>query len=289
MAGSGRGDERATPGTIGRMTLIAACQLALAVGETEANRAAARDAVMRAAEAGARLVVLPELVNSGYVFDGPGEARDLAEHRTGPTVSEWAALAREHDLVIAGGLCERDDGGAVRNSAVLVDAGGLRAVYRKAHLWADERDHFVAGGERPPVVATAAGRVGLLICYDVEFPEWVRIPALAGADVLAIPANWPAGTAPAGERSVLVVNVQAAAYANRVFITLADRCGEERGTRWTGGTVIAGADGYPLAGPVLADRPALLLADADLSRARTKAAGPRNDIHADRRTDLYGA
>src|SRR4051812_48673022 len=74
-----------------RMTLIAACQLALAVGESEANRAAARAAVLGAAEAGARLVVLPELVNSGYVFDGPGEARDLAEHRRGPTVSGWVA------------------------------------------------------------------------------------------------------------------------------------------------------------------------------------------------------
>jgi predicted amidohydrolase len=269
------------------MTLVALCQLALAVGHTEANRATARDAITRAAAEGARLVVLPELTNSGYVFTGAEEARGLAEHLTGPTVGEWAALAREHDLVIAGGFCERDDDGAVRNSAVLVDAAGPRAVYRKAHLWGDEPDFFVPGSQPPPVVDTAAGRVGLLICYDAEFPEWVRIPALAGADILAIPANWPAGTSPAGERSALVVNVQAAAYANRVFVALADRCGAERGAGWTGGSVLAGPDGYPLAGPVLADRPALLVADCDLRRARDKALGPRNDIHADRRTDLY--
>jgi predicted amidohydrolase len=269
------------------MTLTAVCQLRLVVGAADANRAAARDAITRAASEGARLIVLPELTNSGYVFDGPDEARELAERVTGPTVSEWWALAREHDLVIVGGFCELDDAGTVRNSAVLVDAGGPRAVYRKAHLWADERDHFIPGSQPPPVVDTALGRVGLLICYDAEFPEWVRMPALAGADILAITTNWPATPVPAGERSVLVVNVQAAAYANRVFVALADRCGTERGAGWTGGSIIVGPDGYPLAGPVSADRPALLVADCDLNRARDKALGPRNDIHADRRTDLY--
>jgi predicted amidohydrolase len=263
------------------------CQLALTVGRVEANRAAARAAVGTAAADGARLVVLPELTNSGYVFDGPDEARETAEHLGGPTVTEWTALARRHDLAIVGGICELDEKGAVRNSAVLVDASGPRAVYRKAHLWGDEPDHFVAGEAPPPVVDTAVGRIGLLICYDAEFPEWVRPAALNGADILAIPTNWPAGPSPVGERNVLVVNVQAAAYANRVFVALADRCGAERGTGWTGGSVIVGPDGYPLAGPVLADRPALLVADCDLSQARTKAVGPRNDIHADRRTDLY--
>lgn len=270
------------------MTTIAVAQLPLVVGEPEANRAVARDAVIRAAEAGARIVVLPELVNSGYVFDDPSEARHLAEHVSGTTVGEWTALAREYALVIVGGLCERNDAGDVRNSAVLVDGGGARAVYRKAHLWGDEGEHFVPGSQAPPVVATEFGRVGLLICYDAEFPEWVRLPALAGADLLAVPANWPAGAAPAGERSVLVVNVQAAAYANRVFLALADRCGAERGVGWTGGSVIVGPDGYPLAGPVLADRPETLVAECDLRAARDKAVGPRNDIHADRRTDLYG-
>lgn len=269
------------------MTRVAVCRLPLAVGRADANRAAAGAAIVRAAERGARLVVLPELTNSGYVFDGPEEARALAEHRTGPTVSGWAALARKHDLVIAGGFCELDDTGAVRNSAVVVDPGGVRAVYRKAHLWADEKDHFVPGSEAPPVVETAIGRVGLLICYDVEFPEWVRRAALAGADILAIPVNWPASPSPRGERHILVVNVQAAAYANRVFVALADRCGPERSFGWVGGSVIVGPDGYPLAGPEPADRPALLVADCDLTRARDKTVGPRNDIHADRRTDLY--
>src|SRR5215471_14413053 len=153
------------------MTRIAVCQLPLTIGEPDANRATAHDAVVRAAGAGARLVVLPELVNSGYVFEGPSEARELAEPVTGPTVADWTTLARERDLVIVGGFCELDDAGVVRNSSVLIDASGPRAVYRKAHLWADEQDCFVPGSEAPPVVDTALGRIGLLICYDAEFPE----------------------------------------------------------------------------------------------------------------------
>jgi predicted amidohydrolase len=277
-------------------TRVAACQLALSVGAVAANRAAARAAIEQAARAGGRLAVLPELTPSGYVFAGAAEARALAEPLTGPTVGEWIELARRHDMVIVGGLCELDETGAVRNSSVLVDPGGLRAVYRKAHLWHDEQDCFVPGAAPPPVVDTAVGRIGLLICYDSEFPEWVRLPALAGAEILAISTNWPAETGdgdgaaagvPAGERHHLVVNVQAAAYVNKVFVAVADRCGTERGVSWVGGTTIIGPDGYPLAGPVRADRSAVLMADCDVRLARDKRVGPRNDIHADRRTDLY--
>jgi predicted amidohydrolase len=127
-----------------------------------------------------------------------------------------------------------------------------------------------------------------MVCYDLEFPEWVRAAALAGADLLAAPTNWPAEPVPPGERPVMVVNVQAAAAVNRIFIAAADRCGTERGVAWVGGSVIAGPDGYPLAGPVAADQPRILTADCDLSRARDKANSPRNNVHADRRTELYG-
>ena len=87
---------------------------------------------------------------------------------------------------------------------------------------------------------------------------------------------------------MVVLNVQAAASVNRMFIAAADRCGTERGVAWTGGAVIAGPDGYPLAGPACADEPAVLLADCDLRLARSKANGPRNDVHADRRPARYG-
>ncbi|MEV4299452.1 nitrilase-related carbon-nitrogen hydrolase [Microbispora rosea] len=268
------------------MTRVAVAQLPLRVGEPEANRAAAEAAIREAAEAGARLVVLPELVNSGYVFTGAEEARSLAEPADGPTVTAWRRLARDRDLVIVGGFCELA-GGAVRNSQVMVDATGTRAVYRKAHLWHDEQDVFTPGDGPAPVVRTALGRIGMMVCYDLEFPEWVRSVGLAGADLLAVSTNWPASPVPEGERPVLVAYAQIAAAANHMFVAVADRCGAERGVDWVCGTSLIGPDGYPLAGPVLRDGPTVLVADCDLTHARNKASGPRNDVHRDRRTDLY--
>jgi predicted amidohydrolase len=276
-----------TPRSSDHSVRVAACQLGPRIGETAGNRAAARDAIDIAAGQGAHVVVLPELVSSGYVFADAAEARSLAEPADGPTVRQWQQLAARHDLVIVGGFCELGESGQVLNSAAIVDGSGTRAVYRKAHLWDAEPDVFTPGDADPPVVSTAYGRIGVMVCYDAEFPEWVRKPALAGADLLALPTNWPAEPRPDGERPMVVLNVQAAASANRIFIAAADRCGTERGVRWVGGAVIAGVDGYPLAGPVCADEPAVLLADCDLRLARSKANSPRNDVHADRRPALY--
>jgi len=264
------------------------CQVSLHVGEVARNRAIALDAVGHAADEGARIIVLPELTPSGYVFASAQEARSAAEPADGPTVTEWAQAARRRDLIIIGGFNELGADGQLYNSAVLVDPGGVRALYRKVHLWDAESDFFVPGTAPPPVVETEFGRVAMMICYDVEFPEWVRLPALAGADLLAVPTNWPAEPVPPGERPMVVVNVQAAAFANRMFVAAACRCGPERGVSWVGGSLIAGPDGYPLTGPAGADDPALLLAGCDLALARTKATSPRNDPHLDRRPALYG-
>ncbi|HET9894831.1 MAG TPA: nitrilase-related carbon-nitrogen hydrolase [Streptosporangiaceae bacterium] len=276
---------------------VAACQLRIKAGDPDANRAAAAAAIEDAARHGAKIVVLPELTPSGYVFATADEARSLGEPADGPTARRWSALAAEHDLVVIGGFAELAADGTLRNSSMLVDADGVRAVYRKAHLWDAEADFFVPGDQPPPVVGTRYGRLSMMICYDVEFPEWVRLPALAGAELLAVPANWPAGEVPAGERPMVTVNVQAAAFANRMFVVAACRCGEERGVRWVGGSIIAGPDGYPLAGPASLDRLSgdagraaeeILIAGCDLPDARSKATGPRNDAHADRRPALYG-
>ncbi|MGN6869095.1 MAG: nitrilase-related carbon-nitrogen hydrolase [Solirubrobacteraceae bacterium] len=265
---------------------VACCQLAPRVGELELGRARARAAITEAAGDGARIVVLPELAVSGYVFADAGEARACAEPLDGATVGEWAALAREHGLVIVGGVCE-DDGSVLRNTSVIVDSTGLRAAYRKAHLWDRESLFFEPGAERPPVVETEHGRIGTMVCYDVEFPEWVRLAALAGADLLCVPTNWPREPRPATERPAEVVRVQAGASSNRMFIAACDRCGTERGVEWVSGTAIVGPDGFPLAGPVCADEPTTIVARCALQQARDKRTSDRNDVFADRRPDLY--
>ena len=275
------------------LTVIAVAQLAVTVGEPEANRQAAAGAVAEAAAAGARLVVLPELCDSGYVFgdvavQAAAEALGLASPAADSvTLRHWRTLADTHQLVIVGGFCELGADGRLYNSAAVVDASGTRAVYRKVHLWDAEKLVFTPGDAPPPVVDLAFGRIALMICYDLEFPEWVWLAALDGADVIAAPVNWPAVSWPAGERPAEVIKAQAAAATNGVFVAVADRCQIERGVSWISGSVIVGPDGYPLAGPVLADRPAVLTAACDLTRARDKRLAGDNDLLGDRRPDLY--
>ena len=270
------------------MTVVAVCQIGLMVGEVAANRAAAAAVIGEAARRGAELVVLPELCDSGYVFTAEAEARALAAPATdSPTLREWQELAGRYATTIAGGFCELGDDGLVYNSAAVVGRDGVLAVYRKAHLWDAEKLVFTPGDAPPPVVGLPFGRVGLMICYDLEFPEWVRLPALAGADLIAAPVNWPAMPVPAGERPCDVVRVQADACVNGVFVAVADRCRAERGVSWVGGSVIVGPDGYPLAGPATADSQVILAADCELARARNKQISTHNDVLADRRPPLY--
>lgn len=268
-------------------TRVACAQLTLSVGDQEGNRAAAREAIERAAAAGAEVVVLPELTNSGYVFRDTTESASLAEPQDGPTVADWTALARRHRVIVVGGLCERDEDGLIRNSAVLVDPTGLRAVHRKAHLFGTEHEFFVPGAELPPVVDTAVGRVGLLVCYDQEFPEYVRTLALRGADLLCMPVNWPLFSRPEGERPSEVIRVQANAASNRMFVAACDRAGTERGVVWTGSSVIVDPDGFPVAGPATQTGQDLLIADCALATARDKRVGEHNDVLGDRRPELY--
>jgi 5-aminopentanamidase len=282
-------------------TVVACCQLAPAFGDPAANRELTAAAVTSAAGQGASVVVLPELVSSGYVFERTAEVGACAETADGDTVTGWARLAARHQIVIVGGFCEAS-GGEVFNSAALVDPDGLRCVYRKAHLWDNETRWFTPGRAAPPVVATAVGRIAVMICYDLEFPEWVRLPALGGAQLLCAPTNWPAFPRPAGERPSEVVRVQANAAVNRMFIAACDRTGEERGVSWVGGSVIVDADGWPLAatgqaagsnaaaascGPATGEA-VTIAAECRLADALDKAVGPLNDVHADRRPELYG-
>lgn len=267
-------------------TVVACCQLAPRFGDPSANRDLAAAAIADAAAQGAAVIVLPELMSSGYVFESQQQARALAEPPDGLTVTAWARLAAEHDVVIVGGFCEAA-ATQVFNSAALVDAGGLRCVYRKAHLWDAEPHWFDPGGAPPPVVSTKHGLIAVMVCYDLEFPEWVRLPALDGAQLLCAPVNWPAYPRPEGERPSEVFRVQADAAVNRMFIAACDRVGAERGVAWVGGSVIVDADGWPLAGGSASGQPTTLLAECDLNAALDKAVSPNNNVLGDRRPELY--
>ena len=261
---------------------VACVQLAPLVGSYEANQAAVIEAV---AGAGADVVVVPELATSGYVFESAEEARSLARPAE-VALAPWVSVAAAAGCVVAGGFAELE-GDVLYNSGAIVDGSGVLAVYRKLHLWDREQLFFEPGSELPPVVDTAAGRLGLCICYDLEFPEVVRSLALRGAELVCAPTNWPDEGRPEGERPMEVVRAMAAASSNRVFIAAADRCGSERGVDWVGGSAVIAPSGFPLAGPGAAG-PAVLRASCDLAEARDKRVSERNDVLADRRVELYG-
>ena len=159
----------------------------------------------------------------------------------------WAGAVGAVGGVVIGGFAERSDDGMVYNSAAVVDGSGVLAVYRKTISGIESCDGSPAGDAPPPVVRTSLGAVGVAICYDLEFPEVTRHLALAGAELMAVPTNWPLVDRPHGERPPEVVIAMAAARVNRVPLACCDRTGTERGQRWTEGTTIIGIDGWPLA------------------------------------------
>ncbi len=271
------------------MVRVACCQVAPEVGDVAGNHRRAGEAVRAAVAAGARLVVLPELCTSGYAFDSEEEARGLAQPAEGGALGEWADEAAAGDAVVVGGFAEAGDDGLLYNSAAVVDASGVLAVYRKLHLWDREKLVFEPGREPAPVVETRVGRIGVAICYDLYFPELVRGLALGGAELIALPTNSPRLPRPDGERPMEVTITAAQAHLNRVFFAVCDRCGPERGVEWVGGSVVCDENGWVVAGPPDDFGPGIVLADCDLARAREKAWGERNDVFGDRRPEVYAA
>ena len=266
---------------------VACQQLPVEVGQLERNRALTREAVREAVSAGARLVVLPELSNSGYVFESADEARACAEPADGATLRGWSEEAGQGDAVVVGGFCELGEDGLLYNSAAVVDGGGVVAVYRKLHLWDREQLVFEAGRDCAPVLDTRVGRLGVGVCYDLNFPEVARGLALAGADIVVLPANFPGHPRPEGERPIEVTLAMATAHLNHVFVAVCDRCGDERGVEWVGGSVVCDEWGWILSGPPKDGGPGMVIADCDFALARNKAWNERNDVFGDRRPELY--
>ena len=189
--------------------------------------------------AGADLVVFPELFLGGYTTNG---VNGLAFDLDGPEVGEVARLARENDAAVVFGLHERVPGG-VANSAVCVDrSGGIAGSYRKTHLFGDERGAFVAGDELL-VVELDGVKTGLMVCFDVEFPEVARSLALAGSDLLVtISANMD----PFGRDHDVFATARA--LENGLPHLYVNQVGPGETFTFAGGTMALSADGDRLVG-----------------------------------------
>lgn len=268
---------------------VACCKVSPEVADSSRSAALTVVAIASAVNAGAQIIVLPELATSGYRFQSMEEARSAAVTVDGGLLRGWANEAARGDAVVVGGFCEVTDDGRLFNSSALVDGSGVLAVYRKLHLWHDERKWFSPGDQPAPVVQTRHGQIGLAVCYDLEFPELTRGLALQGAELIAVPTNWPHHPLPPDGRPVLHSLAAMTAYLNKVFVAVCDRCGTERQLEFEGGSVVAGPDGSLYAGPVAGRGEHTLMAHCPLSQARTKRIGEDNDVFADRQPEHYVA
>lgn len=283
----------ATPGLRASPVRVAVVQFDPQVGvdNLARNAQAVHERLAAAARNGATLIVLPELATTGYCFSSREEAYAHAQPVPGgASVQGWAEFAAQHGVYIVGCLVEQD-GLQLFDTAVLVGPEGYIGRYRKTHLWNNEKLWFTPGNEGYPVFETKIGRIGLLVCWDIWFPEAPRILAQLGADIICIPTNWvwtPPPLYDASGTCMAAYLTIAAAHQNNVFIATADRVGQERGAGFMGNSLIAGTHGWPvgrIAGP---DEETILYADVDLGAARSAPIWNQfNDLHRDRRTDLY--
>lgn len=269
---------------------VACLQMEPRIGRKADNVARSLELIAQAGRAGANLVVLPELCNSGYVFATRDEAFALAEAVPGgPTCEAWVDAARKHALFIVAGITERD-GDKLYNAAVVVGPSGYVGTYRKNHLWGEENLFFEPGNLGVPVFHVGAGRIACAICYDIWFPEIFRLAALQGADLLCVPTNWvPMPAQPDNLPVMANILTMGGAHSNSMFVAAADRVGVERGQPFLGNSLIVSHAGWPVAGPASFDREEILIADLNLADARRKRnLNEFNQLLRDRRTDTYG-
>lgn len=272
-------------------TRIAVAQLELAPGSLDENRDRTVDAIRDATEAGAGLIVLPELASSGYGLKDWSSAQNAAEPIPGPATEAWQAEAQRADCYVAGGICERK-GEALYNSVALVGPNGVLGVYRKLHLFDHERLLFAPGDLGLPVFTLPFGRVGLLVCYDLRFVEAMRILSLQGADLIAVPTAWTSGFDSDPPADGVIDQVRAAAVqANlcQTFVAAASRVGADDDVRFLGSSVIVNPYGRFVYGPADSTSEVVRTQELDLADARhAKVRGRLITPMAERRVDVYG-
>lgn len=266
---------------------IAGVQMDVQIGEIDANLDHMCQKLREAHAGGALITVFPECAVPGYCFGSLEEALPYSQPVPGPATARMSQLCAELQCYAIFGMLERD-GDRVFNAAVLVGPEGVIGNYRKVHLPFLGIDMFTTPGDRPFAVQAAGPvRVGMNICYDAAFPESARCLSILGADLIALPTNWPPG---AECTAACVINARA--MENGVYFIAVNRVGTERGFSFIGRSKIVDPTGNVLAeAQTLGEE--LLFADIDPERARNKhviRVPKKHEIDrlADRRPELYG-
>ena len=270
-------------------------------GDAEANLAVIEQRVAEAARQGARLVLLQELHNGAYFCQHESVHEfDLAERIPGPTTERLGKLARQHGVVLVGSLFEKRATGLYHNTAVVLDAdGSIAGKYRKMHIPDDpgfhEKFYFTPGDLGFTPIDTAAGRLGVLVCWDQWYPEAARLMALAGAEILLYPTaiGWDPGDDQAEkdrQREAWILSHRGHAVANGLPVLSCNRVGHEQspldapGIDFWGNSHVLGPQGEFIA--EAGGEPQLLLAEVDMQRSEhVRRIWP---FLRDRRIDAYG-
>jgi predicted amidohydrolase len=264
---------------------VASVQANVFFGKPLWNAEAAEHHLSELARESVELAIFPEAFLTGYCVDDAEGARAIAVSSDHEALEKVRTAAERLGIVTIVGFAE-DDHGTLHNSAAIFEPGVEPRFYRKTHLPDLGVDKHVSPGDSLEVFETRAGRIGVLICFDQRFPEPARVLALQGAELIALPTNWPEGA----ENSAEVMCIARAAE-NRVFFATADRVGSENGFRFIGRSKIIDPVGKVLASAGSEEE--VLIADVDLALARQKRTVNvpgkyEMAVFASRRTELYG-
>ncbi|OMC00534.1 hypothetical protein A5733_04170 [Mycobacterium sp. NS-7484] len=218
----------------------------------------------RGATRGAALTVFPECALSGYMMDSRDQVEAAALRVTDDRFNSLVEIAADTGTFAVVGLLERADD-KVYNGAVLIGPGGIVGSYRKQHLPRLGADMFVDPGDgvAPRVYDIGSLRVGIMICFDLRFPESARELALGGADVIAMPTNWPLTAGFLADHMTRVRAVE-----NLVYVAVADRCDRESGTDFLGRSQVVAPSGEVLVDAGSGE--GIAVAPVDVAQSRTK-------------------
>lgn len=271
-------------------------RLALAQIVSTPDRAANLERALRAmdeaAAAGAEMVVFPEVVLDRFF---PAQRRnicplpvdELAEPVPGPVTERLAEKAREHSLVTVFNLYERDGERTFDSSPVIDADGSLLGITRMVHITQYEgfyeQDYYDPGDTGAPVYETAVGKIGVAICYDRHFPEYLRGLALGGADLVVVPQAGALGEWPEG---LYEAELRVAAFQNGYFMALANRVGVEETLTFAGESFVVDPEGRVLAQGARLEED-LVVVDLDLATCADSPA--RQLFRRHRRPELYAA
>ena len=258
------------------MLTIALAQIDVHRKQPEVNLTRVRGFAAQARGAGADLLLLPELWLHGYDLAHAEEwAAPLGEGGFG----QMAALAREFGLYLSGTLLERHAGGVSNTAVLYAPDGALVGSYRKVHLFRLMQEHrYLVAGDRAVLFPTPWGAVGIPICYDLRFPEFLRAMALAGAVLFLIPAQWPTARLEAW-----LTLTRARAIENELFVAACNRVGVEGKASFPGRSCVVGPLGHVLTEGD--DQERLLIAQLDLREVET--ARRYLPVYDDRRPEAY--